>query len=146
MGNLLRKKKDFDETFSACISWDGIRWAMSVACATGKAVRGLDAVTGFLQAKEQFDIYAFVPSHGSYSSLSFEQLAEIRLKLLQLYEKEGEQGLNKFSAAHKKESRVNPKTCYLLNSSIYGAPSANHEWDMLFQTAHVGKCGITLSF
>jgi hypothetical protein len=32
-----------------------------------------------------------------------------------------------------------------LNSSIYGAPSANHEWDMLFQGAHVGKCGLTLS-
>ncbi len=72
MGNLLKKGKDFDETFSACISWDGIRWSMSIACATGKEVRGLDAVTGFLQAKDQFNIYAFLPSHGSYSSLSHE--------------------------------------------------------------------------
>jgi hypothetical protein len=145
MGNLLKKGKDFDETFSACISWDGIRWSMLIACATGKEVRGLDAVTGFLQAKEQFNIYAFVPSHGSYSALSFEQLAEVRMMLLNLVEKEGEQGLKTFSAAHKKESRINPVTCYQLNSSIYGAPSANHEWDMLFQSAHVGKCGLTLS-
>jgi hypothetical protein len=145
MGNLLKKGKDFDETFSVCISWDGIRWSMSIACATGKEVRGLDAVTGFLQAKEQFNIYAFLPSHGSYSPLSYEKLAEIRMKLLRLIEKDGEQGLKKFSAAHKKESRVNPKTCYQLNSSIYGAPSANHEWDMLFQGAHVDKCGLTLS-
>jgi hypothetical protein len=145
MGNLLRKGKDFEETFSSCISWDGIRWCMSIACAMGKKVRGLDAVTGFLQAKEQFNLYAFLPSHGKYSSLSFEELAVIRMKLMKLIEKEGDQGLKKFAAAHKRESRVNPTTCYQLNSSIYGAPSANHEWEMLFQDAHVNKCGLTLS-
>ena len=84
-------------------------------------------------------------SHGQYSSLSFEQLAEVRQKLLDLIKKEGEGGLKKFAAAHKKESRSNPKTCYRLNSSIYGAPSANHEWEMLFQHAHVNGCGLTLS-
>jgi hypothetical protein len=30
MGNLLKKGKDFDETFSSCISWDGIRWCAVV--------------------------------------------------------------------------------------------------------------------
>jgi hypothetical protein len=30
MGNLLKQGKDFDETFSACISWDGIRWSAAV--------------------------------------------------------------------------------------------------------------------
>ncbi len=102
-------------------------------------------MTGFLQLKEQFNLYAFLPSHGKYSSLSFEDLAVIRVKLLKLIEKEGQQGLKKFAAAHKRESRVNPTTCYQLNSSIYGAPSANHEWEMLFQDAHVNKCGLTLS-
>jgi hypothetical protein len=145
MGNLLKKGKDFDETFSSCISWDGIRWCAAVACATDKLIYGLDAVTGFLQAKEQFDLYAFLPSHGQYSSLSFEQLAEVRQKLFELVKKEGEGGLKKFAAAHKRESRSNPKTCYRLNSSIYGAPSANHEWEMLFQHAHVNGCGLTLS-
>jgi hypothetical protein len=145
MGNLLKKGKDFDETFSSCISWDGIRWCAAVATATDKLIHGLDAVTGFLQAKEQFDLYAFIPSHGHYSSLSFEQLAEVRSKLLKLVSKEGEEGLKKFAAAHKKESRSNPKTCYRLNSSIYGAPSANHEWEMLFQHAHVNGCGLSLS-
>jgi hypothetical protein len=145
MGNLLRQGKDFDETFSSCISWDGIRWACSIACTTRKLIRGLDAVTGFLQAKEQFDLYAFIPSHGHYSNLSYEDLAVLRFKLLDLVEKEGEAGLKKFASTHKKESRVNPKTCYKLNSSIYGAPSANQEWEMLFQAAHVKHCGLTLS-
>ena len=58
MGNLLKQGKDYDETFSSCISWDGIRWCAAVACATGKLIHGLDAVTGFLQAREQFDLYA----------------------------------------------------------------------------------------
>jgi hypothetical protein len=77
--------------------------------------------------------------------LSYEDLAVVRLKLLHLIKKEGEAGLKKFAAAHKRESRVSPKTCYKLNSSIYGAPSANHEWEMLFQDAHINKCGLTLS-
>ena len=145
MGNLLKKGKDFDETFSSCISWDGIRWCAAVACVAGKLIYGLDAVTGFLQAKEQFDLYAYLPSHGKYSELSFEELAKIRLSLLNLIKTDGEEGLRKFASQHKRESRSNPKTCYRLNSSIYGAPSANHEWEMLFQNAHVNKCGLTLS-
>jgi hypothetical protein len=105
MGNLLRKGKDFDETFSCCVSWDGIRWSASVACAMSKEIRGLDAVTGFLQAREQFDLYAFLPSHGNYSSLSCEELAILRMKLLELVQKEGMEGLRKFAAAHKRESK-----------------------------------------
>ena len=127
MGNMLKQGKDYDETFSSCISWDGIRWCAAVACATDKLIHGLDAVTGFLQAKEQFDLYAFMPSHAEYSELSYEDLAIVREKLLKLIEKDGEEGLKRFAAAHKKESRNNPKQCYKLNSSIYGAPSANHE-------------------
>jgi hypothetical protein len=108
-------------------------------------IHELDAVTGFLQAKEQFDLYAFLPSHGQYSSLSMEQQATVRKKLLDLIAKDGIEGLKKFASIHKKESRTNPKTCYRLNSSIYGAPSANHEWEMLFQHSHVNGCGLTLS-
>ena len=145
MGNMLKKGKDFGETFSSNVSWDGIRWCASLACATGKEIYGLDAVTGFLQAKEQFDLYAFIPSHGQYSSLTYEELAVLRSQLLALVEKEGEQGLRSFAAANKRASRVNPKTCYRLNSSIYGAPSANHEWEMLFQAAQIKECGMTLS-
>jgi hypothetical protein len=145
MGNMLKQGKDFDETFSITISWDGIRWCASMACATSKELYGLDAVTGFLQAFEEFDLYAFVPSHGEYSSLSYEKLATLRRQLLDLVEKEGEGGLRKFAAAHKRSSRVNPKTCYRLNSSIYGAPSANHAFEQLFQGAHLKECGMTLS-
>jgi hypothetical protein len=145
MGHLLQKGKDYEETFSSCISWDGIRWCASVACAMSKEIKGLDAVTGFLQAREQFDLYAFLPSHAKYSSMSFEELAKVRQNLLDLVSKEGPQGLKKFAAEQKRMTRTNPETCYKLNSCIYGAPSANHEWDMLFQHAHVNVCGLTLS-
>jgi hypothetical protein len=66
-------------------------------------------VTGFLQAQEQFDLYAYLPSHGSYSSLSYEELALLREKLLKLVEKDGMIVLKKFAAMHKRESRVNPR-------------------------------------
>ena len=48
MGNLLKQGKDFAETFSSTVPWDGIRWCASVACATDKEIYGLDAVTRFL--------------------------------------------------------------------------------------------------
>jgi len=144
MGNLLKRGKDFYETYSNTVSWDGIRWCASVACATGKEIYGLDAVTGFLQASEKFDLYAFLPSHGQYSSLSYEDLAVLRLQLLKMVEKEGEQGLKKFAAAHKRESRQNPDTCYKLKSSIYGSPSANYEFEALFHGTHKKECGMTM--
>ncbi len=108
-------------------AFHGIRWSAAVACMTEKLIHGLDAVTGFLQAREQLDLYAFLPSHGGYSELSYEDLAKVRENLLKLIEKDGEEGLRRFAAAHKRESRTNPKQCYKLQSSIYGAPSANHE-------------------
>ena len=46
MGNMLRKGKDFDETFSCCVSWDGIRWCASAACALGKEIRGIGCSHG----------------------------------------------------------------------------------------------------
>ena len=145
LGNLLKSGKDFSETFSSTVSWDGIRWCASVACATNKLIYGLDAVTGFLQAKEQYDIYAYLPSHGQYSNLSYEELALLRAELLELVNKEGEQGLKRFARNHKKASRDNPTHCYKLNQCIYGSRSANHEFEMLFQNAHVKGCGLTLS-
>merc|ERR1711966_592 len=107
-----------------------------MACACDKEIYGLDAVTGFLQASEKFDLYAFLPSHGEYSSLSYEELALLRMEMLELVEKGGEQALKKFAAANKRASRVNPSKCYILNSSIYGSPSANHSWEALFHGAH----------
>ena len=156
LGNLLRKGRDYTETFSSTVSWDGIRWCASVACATSKQIYGLDAVTGFLQASEQMDLYAYLPSHGEYSSMTYEELALFRAKLLDMVEKEGEQGLKQFARNHKRASRENPKTCYKLNQCVYGSPSANHEFEMLFQAAHIGGtnkesgehtkgCGLTLS-
>ena len=62
-----------------------------------------------------------------------------------MVEKEGVQGLSTFARNHKRASRNCPEKCYKLNRCIYGAPSANHEFKMLFQEAHVKGCGLTLS-
>ena len=53
--------------------------------------------------------------------------------------------LKKFASANKRAPRVNPKKCYTPKTPIYGAPGANHEWGMLFQSAHVKTRGLTLS-
>ena len=70
MGNLLREGVDFAETFSTTVSSSGICMFYSLATTCKQWVWGWDAVCGYLQSKEQYDVYAFLPSHHEYSSLS----------------------------------------------------------------------------
>ena len=95
MGQMLKRGKDFRDTFSTTVSWDGVRWFLSLACACAMRIYGHDAITGYLQAPEKFDIYAFCPSHEEYSRLTYEELALLRKELLDLLEKEGPEGLKK---------------------------------------------------
>jgi hypothetical protein len=48
MGNMLKKARDYGETFSSTISGDGIRWFFALAVTCGKVVKGWDATTGYL--------------------------------------------------------------------------------------------------
>jgi hypothetical protein len=106
-------------------------------------VWGWDAVCGYLQCKEQYEIYAFLPTHHDYSSLEYEEIALLRQQFLDLVQSEGVEGLTKFAREHKKDGRRNPKHVYRCNSSIYGAPSAGHEFEMLMHSVHTKSCGLT---
>ena len=143
MGNLLRDGIDFAETFSTTVSGPGICTFFSLAATCKKWVWGWDAVCGYLQSKEQFDVYAFLPSHHGYSDLTYEELAVLRQEFLKLVEKHGDDGLKKFAAKHRRESRVNPSHVYKLNSSVYGNAGAGHEFEMLIQSVHLKTCGCT---
>ena len=145
MGNLMKEGKDFRDTFSTTVTWDGIRWCSSMACGCNKLVYGWDAVTGYLQAPERFDVYAFLPSHELYSHLEYEELAVLRAELLDLVAKEGPDGLKRFASKHKRDSRINPKQCMRLKKSVYGNPGAGHSFEMLLQGTHIKKCGMTQS-
>ena len=122
MGNLLREGVDYQETFSTTVSGSGLCTFYSLAATCEKEVWGWDAVCGYLQSKEQYDVYAFLPSHHDYSSLEYEELAVLRKEFLDLVSKQGVEGLKRFAAKHKRDSRTNPKMVYKCNSSIYGAP------------------------
>jgi hypothetical protein len=78
MGNLLRAGVDYDNNFSTTISSTGITVFYSMATTSEKPVGGWDAVAGYLQTKEQFDIYAYLPTHADYSSLDYEAIAKLR--------------------------------------------------------------------
>ena len=143
MGNLLREGIDYQETFSTTVSGSGLCTFYSLAATCEKEVWGWDAVCGYLQSKEQYDVYAFLPSHHDYSSLEYEELAVLRKEFLDLVSKQGVEGLKRFAAKHKRDSRTNPKMVYKCNSSIYGAPSAGHEFEMLIHSVHTETCGCT---
>jgi hypothetical protein len=143
LGNLLREGVDFKETFSTTVSSSGICVFYSLSTTCQKEVWGWDAVCGYLQAKEQHDLYAFFPSHQQYSSMTYEELAMFRTELLKLVATEGEAGLKRLSSMHKRETRKNPRQVLRLNSAIYGAPSAGHEFEMLIQSVHIKACGLT---
>jgi hypothetical protein len=143
MGNLLRQGKDFDETFSATVSHPGICVFYSLATSCGKAVWRWDAVCGHLQCKEQHDIYAFLPSHQECSSLECEELGKLRVEFLDLMKREGPEGTRKFAAKHKRDAIINPKKALRANSSIYGGPSAGHEFEMIIHGVHAKERGCT---
>ena len=145
MGNLLKEGQDFRDTFSTTVTWDGIRWCSSMACGCNKKVYGWDAITGYLQAKEHFDIYAFMPSHELYNDLSYEELAVFRTELLELVSREGPEGLRKFAAKHKRDSRINPKQCLKIERSVYGNPGAGNSFEMLVRGSHLKGAKMTQS-
>ena len=143
MGNLLREGVDFGETFSTTVSNTGICLFFSLATSCNKEVWGWDAICGYLQCEEQYDVYSFLPSHHAYSSLEYEDIALLRQEFLKLIKDEGEEGLKQFARKHRRESRSNPKQVYKCNSSIYGAPSAGHNFEMLMHSVHTKACGLT---
>ena len=51
--------------------------------------------------------------------------------------------MKQFARKHKRDSRSNPKQVYKCNSSIYGAPSAGHNFEMLMHSVHTKACGLT---
>jgi hypothetical protein len=145
LGNLLKEKKDYAETFASTISGDGIRWFCSVAATCGKSIHGWDAKTGYLQTDQRIPIYAYLPSHHGYSNLSFEELAKLRAQLIKLLSAEGIAGIKRFSGKMRKERRVRPETGLKLNHSIYGVPDAGQSFAMFMQALHLKKCGMIQS-
>jgi hypothetical protein len=61
MGNLLRPGLNFEDSYSTTISSTGITVFFSLATTSQKVVNGYDAICGYLQTKEQFDIYVYLP-------------------------------------------------------------------------------------
>ena len=143
MGNLLREGVDFAETFSTTVFGSGICTFYSLATTCEKEVWGWDAVCGYLKAKEQYGVFAFLPSHHEYSSLEYGELGKLRQEFTNLVNKEGQEGLRKFAAKQRRDSRTNPKQVYKCNSSIYGGPGCGHEFEMLIHAVHTKTCGCT---
>ena len=143
MGNLLREGIDYGVTFSTTISNSGTCIFFSLATTCRKEVWGWDAICGYLQCEEQHDVYAFLPSHHGYSDLEYEDIAKLRLEFLRLVQEEGEEGLRKFAKRHKRDTRKNPRQVYKCNKSIYGGPSAGHEFEMKMHAVHTKGCGLT---
>lgn len=142
-GNLLRPGKDYGETFSSTVSADGMRWFFAIACSTGMQIFGWDATTGYLQSVLKIPVYAYLPSHYKYSELSYEELAVFREQLLKLTKDEGKDGLRRFIAEHRKNTRKNPEEVLELVKSVYGIPSAGNNFAMLMRSTHVEKCNMT---
>ena len=143
MGNLLREGIDFQETFSTTVSGPGLCTFYSLATSCMKLVHGWDAICGYLQVKEQFDVYAFLPSHQEYSGLEYEEIGELRASFLKIVAEQGEEGLRKFAKMHKRNTRSNPKQVLKCQSSIYGSPGAGHEFEMLMHSVHTKTAGMT---
>jgi hypothetical protein len=143
MGNLLRAGIDYDNNFSTTISSTGTTVFFSIGTTSRKQIGGWDAVAGYLQTTEQFDIYAYLPTHAEYSGLDYDEIALLRKSFLKIYQSEGLKGIKKWANNHKKEYRRNPDKVYKCNSSIYGNQSAGMEFEKLMNSVHIQTAGMT---
>jgi hypothetical protein len=145
MGNMLKKGRDYGETFSSTISGDGLRWFFSLAVTCGKKIKGWDATTGYLQSEQRIPIYAYLPSHHGFAELSFEELGTLRLHLMEVMKDQGMQGIRDLSKQMKRDRRDRPKTVLKLNKSVYGIPDAGQAFSMFLQGLHKQKCGLLVT-
>jgi hypothetical protein len=145
MGNMLKKGRDYGETFSSTVSGDSIRWFFSLAVTCGKVVKGWDATTGYLQSEQRIPIYAYLPSHHGFADLEFEELGTLRLHLMQVLKEQGVRGIKDLAKEMKRGRRDRPKTVLKLNKSVYGIPDAGQAFSMFIQGLHKQKCGLTQS-
>jgi hypothetical protein len=145
MGNMLKKGRDYGETFPSTISGDGLRWFFSLAVPFGKVVKGWDATTGYLQSEQRVPIYAYLPSHHGFAELPFEALGTLRLHLMTVLKEHGIQGIREPSKQMKRDRRNCPKTVLKLNKSVYGIPDAGQAFSMFIQGLHKQKCRLTQS-
>ena len=141
MGNLLREGVDFADAFSTTISGSGICTFFSLATTCEQEAWGWDAVCGYLQCKEQRDVCAFSPSHHECSELEHEELGKLRQEFVEMVKEKGPEGLNKFAARHKRDSRCNPKEVHECNSSTCGGPGAGREFEMMTHAVHAKTRG-----
>jgi len=114
-----------------------------MATTSAKPVGGWDAVAGYLQTTEQFDIYAFLPTHADYSCLDYEDIAKLRISFLRVLETDGIQGIKKLAQKQRKEYRASPTKVYKCNASIYGNQSAGMEFEKLMNSVHITTAKMT---
>jgi hypothetical protein len=140
---LLREGIDYDNNFSTTISSTGITVFFAMATTSSKPVGGWDAVAGYLQTTEQFDIFAFLPTHADYSNLEYEDIAKLRHSFLQIMKTDGIEGVKRFARNYRKQHRSNPSKVYKCNSSIYGNQSAGMEFEKLMNSVHIYTAKMT---
>jgi hypothetical protein len=140
-GNLLRKGIDYKFTFSTTIGADALRWFLSVACACGKRIRGLDISTAYLTADQRIPLYCFKPSHADFSGLEMEELAVLRVKLLAIVKEQGVGALKRLQRKMNKNHRE--RKCWELMRAVYGVPDAGNAFAMRLQGVLRVDCGMT---
>eukprot|EP00935_MAST-01C_sp_MAST-1C-sp1_P002836 g2836.t1 len=145
MGNFLSKDRDdYRDTFSCTVTHDGLRWFCSLGCACNKRIKGWDATCGYLQSPQRKPLYFHLPSHAKYSSQSYEALAELRKRLIDMKENDPAT-YDGFIREHKPNRKVFPTEAWRACSAVYGVPDAGQSFAMEMQALHIKQCGMTQS-
>ena len=139
-GNLLRKGVDYKFTFSTTIGADALRWFLSVACACGKRIRGLDISTAYLTADQRIPLFCYKPSHADFSGMSMEELAVLRSQLQEIVKRDGMGALKRLQRKMNKTEQE--KKVWQLVRAVYGVPDAGNAFAMRLQGVLRKDCGL----
>jgi hypothetical protein len=139
-GNLLRKGVGYMFTFSTTIGADALRWFLSVACAYGKKIRGLDIGAAYLTADQRIPLCCFKPSHADFSGLEMEELAVSRVKLQAIVKEQGAGALKRLQRKLTKNHKE--RRCWESMRAVHGVPDAGNAFAMRLQGALRADCGM----
>ena len=144
-GNLLRKWVDYFFTTSYALTHDGFRFFYALSAVYKRPIKGADANCGYLQSKplEKKPIYVYRPTHADYYSMSMEELAEFRAKLLEVHKEQGLRGIKKLAGEYMRQDRR--KYAWKLVKAVYGVPGAGLSFQNKLENALEEKCDMKQS-
>ena len=141
-GETMEKDLDYGNTYARTASSDMVRFIASfnVSVMESELWAG-DVSCAFLQAKNTMPCYVYKPSWFDYINMDYDELAQLRARLLMMEKSHGKSAINKLA----KQTRGRVREVLECISAVYGNPAATRLWSIKNDEYISKTCGLKKS-